>query len=498
MFTREELLAAAHVQPLGGTLPMRLPGAAVDSRLVQPGDLFVALPGANTDGHQFIGSAIAAGAGAILCARPAEVAGTRRVPQLVLDDPLVVLQRLAQARLARQPETKVVGITGSSGKTSTKEAVAALLSHLAPTLRTPASFNTETGLPLTVLRLEPEHHFAVLEMGAQRVGEIAMLCRIAPPCVGVITTVGPAHLEYFGSIEGVERAKSELVRALPADGFAILNADDRRVRRMARRTRARVVTYGQRVGADVRALRVGGDPLQGLRFTLTYGDQHARVHLNLPGEHAISTALAAAATALTCGLSIEAVAAGLGELRAPKRRGEIKAGPNGSTLVDDTYNANRQSVEAALRLLQAAKVPAGARRWAVLGDMFELGTHAAAEHALVGTMAASMVDELVVVGAETEHVADAAQAAGLPPGHIHHFVVDVSDQTALRQARQAAAACVRERAGPGDLILVKGSLGMGMDAVVATLQAPGAAIWELGSRSRTRSRVPEFARTGWE
>ncbi|HEY7783014.1 MAG TPA: UDP-N-acetylmuramoyl-tripeptide--D-alanyl-D-alanine ligase [Ktedonobacterales bacterium] len=499
MFTRDELLVAAHVKPRDGILPMRMPGAAVDSRLVQPGELFVALRGAQTDGHQFIAAAVAAGASAILCSAPDDTAAAHHIAQLVVPDPLATLQQLAHARLTRQPQTRVIGITGSSGKTSTKEATAALLAHLAPTLKTRASFNTETGLPLTILRLEPEHRFAVLEMGAQWVGEIAMLCRIAPPQIGIITTVGPAHLEYFGSIENVERAKGELVAALPADGIAIINADDRRVRRMDRRTKARVITYGRRVGADVRALRVGGDPLQGLRFTLTYDDQHARVHLNLPGEHAVSTALAAAAAALACGLSIEAAAAGLGELRPAKRRGEIKSGPNGATLVDDSYNANRQSVEAALRLIHSAKLPRGAHRWAILGDMFELGAHAAAEHALVGALAAELVDELVAIGAEACHVAEAALAAGMGADHVHLFTADVADASDRARALREAAALVRERARHSDLILVKGSLGMGMDAIVSALHvqevSPPAATWEISARPRNARRAPEYART---
>lgn len=497
MFTRDELLVAAQVKPLGGILPMRFPGAAVDSRLVQPGEVFIALRGANTDGQRFIAAAVAAGASAVVCSAPDDTATARKVPQLVVPDPLSVLQQLARARLAHQPQTVVIGVTGSAGKTSVKEAIAALLTHAAPTLKTHASFNTETGLPLTVLRLEPEHRYAVLEMGAQWVGEIAMLCRIAPPHIGVVTTVGPAHLEYFGSIENVERAKSELVRALPKAGIAILNDDDRRVRRMGRRTTARVLTFGRRVGADVRALRVSGDPLRGLRFTLTYGDQQARVHLNIPGEHAVSTALAAAAVALNCGLSIEAVAAGLGELRAPRRRGEIKDGPNGSILFDDSYNANRQSVEAALALLHAAKLPKGARRWAVLGDMFELGTHSAAEHALVGTAAASKVDELVAVGHDAAHLVRAARAAGLPADRIHLFQADVDEASDLAQARDAAATLVRERAGRGDLILVKGSLGMGMDAIVRALEThttdPSS---ESLPRGRGRGTLPGIAAYG--
>lgn len=495
MFTRDELIAVARVKPQGGPLPMRFSGAAVDSRLVRPGQLFVALRGEHTDGHLYIPAALDAGAAAVLCAQPHATATARGIPQLVVPDPLEVLQHLAQARLARQPQTTVIGITGSAGKTSTKEAVASLLAHLAPTLRTPASFNTETGLPLTVLGLEPEQRYAVLEMGAQWVGEIAMLCRIAPPKIGIVTLVGPAHLEMFGSIENVERAKSELVRALPDDGVAILNADDRRVRRMARKTKARVVTFGRHTSADVRALRISGDPLQGLRFTLVYGEHQARVHLNMPGQHAVSTALAAAAAALTCGMTIEAVAAGLGELRVPKRRGEIKSGAGGITIIDDSYNANRQSVEAALDTLHSAKLGKTARRWAVLGDMFELGQYAADEHSAVGRYAAGKVDELVAVGSDARDLAAAAETAGMAPDRIHLFAADVGDAAALASARDAAAALVRAHARPGDLVLVKGSLGMGMDSVVSQLAADAGLADAQSGRARGASRAQATSTT---
>jgi UDP-N-acetylmuramoyl-tripeptide--D-alanyl-D-alanine ligase len=466
MFTREELLAAAGVAPHGPALPARFPGAAVDSRLVRPGDLFVALYGTQTDGHRFIPDAIAAGASAVLSAHRYQPTDNTAIAQVTVSDPLEVLQDLARERLAHQTDLTVVGITGSSGKTSTKEAIAALLAGLAPTHKTPASFNTETGLPLTVLGLEPQHRYAVLEMGAQWVGEIAMLCRIAPPHIGVVTAVGPAHLQYFGSIEAVERGKSELVRALLEDGLAVLNADDERVRRMAGDTAAHVVTFGRARAADVRALRLSGDPLLGLRFTLAHGGAEERVRLRLPGGYAVYTALAAAAVALQCGLPLAAVAQGLSELRAPKRRGEIKPGVNGSTVVDDSYNANRQSVEGALALLGAAHITPGGRRWAVLGDMLELGAHSAAEHAQVGASAAATADELVTVGADVRHVTRAAGAAGLAAAHIHCFDANPGDAVALAAARDAAAALLRERLHSGDIVLVKGSLGMGMDAIV--------------------------------
>lgn len=471
MFTRDELLAAACGRAIGGVLPMCFAGGAVDSRSVQRGELFVALRGAQTDGHRFIGAAVRAGAAAILCAQPDQEALARGVPQVVVRDPLDVLQRLAQQHLRRQPYTRVIAITGSNGKTSVKEATASLLQRLAPTLKTVGNLNTETGLPLTLLRLDPEHRFAVLEMGAQWVGEITSLCRIAPPDIAVVTVVGPEHLEFFGSLANVVEGESEAVAALPAEGVAILNDDDKAVRAMAKRTRAHVLTYGHRPAASVRALRVSGDPLRGLRFTLAYAGQRVRVRLNIPGAHAVTTALAASAVALSCGMTPQAVAAGLGEIRPAKRRGEIKPGVNGATLVDDSYNANRQSAEAAVALLRGAKVPTGGRRWFVFGDMLELGTYAREEHAAVGTTAAGAVDELVLVGTDVRATADAAVHAGMPPGRVHLFSASLADAAALASARRQAAAAVRASLRAGDLVLVKGSLGVGMDAIVAELHA---------------------------
>lgn len=470
MFTREELLAAAGVQPIGGVLPMRFAGGAVDSRVVQRGELFVALRGTQTDGHRFIGAALHAGAAAILCAAPSAEAREHGVPQLVVQDPLDVLQRLAKRHLRSQPHTRVIAITGSNGKTSVKEAVASLLQHLAPTLKTWGNLNTETGLPLTLLRLNPEHRFAVLEMGAQWVGEIAALCRIAPPEIAVVTVVGPEHLEYFGSMENVAKGESEAIAALPAHGVAILNDDDKIVRRMARRTKARVLTYGHRPNADVRAMRVGGDPLSGLSFTIACGDQKARVRLHVPGEHAVTTALAAASIALCCGMNVQTAAAALGEIRPVKRRGELKRAYNGATLVDDTYNANRQSAVAAVELLRGAKIVDGARRWFIFGDMLELGSYSHDEHAAVGEAAAHAVDELVLVGSDVRATASAALRADMSPEHVHLFAAKLDNREAIAAARHEAAMFVRERLQPNDLVLVKGSLGVGMDAIVRELQ----------------------------
>jgi UDP-N-acetylmuramoyl-tripeptide--D-alanyl-D-alanine ligase len=470
MFTRDELIAAAGTQPLGGVAPLRFAGGAVDSRQVQRGELFVALRGAQTDGHRFIGAAIEAGAAAILCARPAAEAQAHGVPQVVVSDPLDVLQRLASQHLRRQPHTRVIAVTGSNGKTSVKEATATLLQHLAPTLKTEGNLNTETGVPLTLLRLNPAHRFAVVEMGAQWVGEIAALCRLAPPSIAVVTVVGPEHLEFFGSLENVAKAESEAVASLGSDGIAILNDDDRVVRNMRKQTTGQIVTYGHRLRAMVRAHHVMGDPLTGLRFTLEYGGRHERVLLAIPGEHAVTTALAASAVALSCDMTLPQVATGLSELRPVKRRGEIKPGVHGITLVDDTYNANRQSAEAAVALLHGARVPKGARRWFVFGDMLELGQHSHAEHAAVGTAAAGAVDELVLVGSDVRATAEAALKAGMAAQRVHLFEAELSDREALARARRQAADCVRTAVRQGEIVLVKGSFGVGMDEVVKELQ----------------------------
>ena len=471
MFTRDELLAVTGIaegEPQGGPLPVEFAGAAVDSRLVGPGELFIALRGERTDGHRFIAAAVRAGAAAVLCAQPDDFATSENIPQLVVADPVETLQRLAQARLARQPTTQVIGIAGSNGKTTVKEATATLLAHLAPTLKPVGSFNTEVGVPLTLLRLTEDHRYAVLEMGAQRIGEVALLCRIAPPQIGVVTVIGPEHLEYFGSLANVILGEREIVEALTSDGVAILNDDDPDVRAMSDYTRARIIRYGRGETADVRALDISGDPLPGMRFALAWQGQRADVRLRLPGVHAISTALAAASVALFCGMALPAVADALAEVKPSKRRGEILRAFNGATLVDDSYNANRQSALAALDLLREAHAARGARRWLLFGDMLELGEFAPSEHALVGAAAASL-DELALVGSEVRATAEGARAAGMPADRIHYFPASLDDPVALAAAQAEAAAYVRAHLQPGDLALVKGSLGAGMDALVRAL-----------------------------
>jgi UDP-N-acetylmuramoyl-tripeptide--D-alanyl-D-alanine ligase len=469
VFTGDELLTIAGVAPQGGSLPAEFAGAAVDSRLIQPGELFIALRGERTDGHRFIEAAIRAGAAAVLCARADAYATSQHIPQLVVANPVETLQRLAQARLARQPTTQVIGIAGSNGKTTVKEMTATLLAHLAPTLKPVGSFNTEVGVPLTLLRLTDDQRYAVLEMGAQRVGEVALLCRIAPPHIGVVTVIGPEHLEYFGSLQNVILGEREIVEALTADGIAILNDDDPDVRAMAEHTKAQVLRFGRSETAEARALDPMGDPLTGMSFTLAWKEEQADVQLHLPGAHAINMALAAASVALCCGMPLPEVAEALGEAHPAKRRGEILRAFNGATVVDDSYNANRQSALAALDLLRTAHGEPDARRWLLFGDMLELGAYAPSEHALVGAEAAVSADELVLVGSEVRAAFDGARAAGMPAERVHLYPASLQDAAGLAAAQAAAAAYVREHLQPNDLALVKGSLGAGMDALVKAL-----------------------------
>jgi UDP-N-acetylmuramoyl-tripeptide--D-alanyl-D-alanine ligase len=476
MFTSEELLAATAGVVVGGAPPVVFPGAAIDSRQVKPGELFVAIRGETTDGHRFIAAAVEHGAAAILCAQPDSEALERGVPHVVVADPLAALQETARQRLARQPETQVIAIAGSNGKTSVKEATAALLERLAPTLRTTGNLNTETGVPVSLLRLLPQHRYAVIEMGAQRVGEVATLCRIAPPQIAVVTVVGPEHLEFFGGMAQVIQAEGEIIDALASDGLAILNVDDADVYGMASRTQARILTYGRAEGADVCAMEVAGDTLTGVSFTLTHASQQASVQLHLPGAHAVSTALAAAAVALSCDMPLEEVAKALGSLRPAKRRGEVMPGANGCVVIDDSYNSNRQSALAALDTLRGAQISSGARRWFVFGDMLELGGYSPAEHAAVGAaLAQSGIERAVLVGQDTSYAYEAALAGGMEPERIAYYHAPLNDREELARAKEKAVALLMEQLSLGDLALVKGSLGVGMDTVVAALTGAEAA-----------------------
>ena len=429
-------------------------GAAVDSRLVVPGNLFVALPGERTDGHDHLDEAIRRGAAAILVTRPpADPSALGDVTVIRVADGTVALGAVAAGWRTRFAPL-VVGITGSIAKTSTKEAVAAVLATTVRTLKSEGNQNNEIGLPLTVLRLGPEYGAAVLEMGMYVGGEIADLAAIGRPQIGVVTAVQPVHLSRIGTLEAIERAKGELVEALPADGTAVLNADDPLVSAMDRRTAARVVRYGFSETADVRAEGVASVGFDGMRFRLVTpaGDRVASIPAL--GRLSVHNALAATATGLAAGVTLDRVVAGLrGGWGAPHRAEVVRL--RGVTVVDDSYNASTGSMLAALELL--AGLPG--RHVAVLGEMLELGDAHEAGHLTVGDAAASVAALLVVVGSGAGGIVEGAIAAGLDPARIHHVA---DDEDALE--------VLRPRLREGDTVLVKASRGIGLDRVVGALR----------------------------
>ncbi len=416
-----------------------------DSRKVGPGGLFVAFAGEKADGHDFAPAALAAGAAAVLGTRPLP-----GVPTVVVADPLAAMARLARAVLDRLDVT-VVGITGSSGKTTTKDLIGQLLGGLGPTVAPPGTFNNELGLPYTVLQSDAATRFLVLEMGARGIGHIKDLCEIAPPSVGVVVNVGVAHIGEFGSVEGIATAKSELVQALPADGLAVLNADDPRVAAMAAVTTAPVVLAGQAEGAGLRAVDVVLDERGRPSYTLMGGGEPARVELALTGAHQVGNTLLAAAVAQRCGMPWAELPGALARLRAlSTRRMDVFDRADGVTVIDDSYNANPASTAAALRALHTlggGDGPAGRRTVAVLGYHAELGAAEHDGHAEVGALAATLgVGLLIVVGESAAPILDGAASVR----HWEGESVLVSDQA-------AAIGVLRERLRAADVVLVKGS-----------------------------------------
>ncbi|WP_432977139.1 UDP-N-acetylmuramoyl-tripeptide--D-alanyl-D-alanine ligase [Dactylosporangium sp. CA-233914] len=432
-----------------------------DSRKVGPGSLFVAFAGANVDAHEFGPKAIADGATGVLGSRA--VPG---VPTIVVDDPRHALGLLARAVLDRLHEAgglTVVALTGSSGKTSTKDLVARLLSAHGPTVATAGSENNELGTPCTVLKADERTRFLVLEMGARGVGHLRYLCRIAPPDIAVVLNVGVAHIAEFGSVEGIAQAKGELVEALGPGGVAVLNADDERVRTMAARTGARVLLAGEAADAEVRASDVVALDRGRFGFTLNIpGAPAATVRLDVAGRHCVGNALHAAAVAALAGMQPAEIAAGLGDLEGlSSRRMDVFDRADDVTVIDDSFNANPASMAAALRALVA--VAGGRRKIAVLGFMAELGGYERAGHEEVGRLAAELgVDRLVAVSEQAAPILDGAAAVASWGGDS----VLVTDQ-------EAAVALLRAELLPRDVVLVKGSRYRTWD-VADALRAEGA------------------------
>ncbi len=485
----------------GDPPPLSLPAtpilsAVIDSRDVQAGGLFVALLGPNTDGHKFIGAALSSGAGAILCERRGLqefnrsdalivicTADERLLPALdthrrdlslaqrpvvyVVDDSTEALQRVgAFQRLHRtHAALRVVGITGSVGKTSTKELAASVLSQRYSTYRNIGNLNSEQGLPLTLLGLTHDHERAVLEMGMYALGEIRLLCNLTRPHIGVITNVGPVHLERLGSMEAIAQAKAELVEALPdADhgGVAILNWDDERVRAMANLTEARIFRYGLTPEAELWADEIESAGMEGIRFRFHHrpeGGKENSLYVKVPllGRHSVHTALRAAAVGLVEGLTWQEIATGL-QRSSGHLRLVVVPGINGSTVIDDTYNASPTSTLAALNLLADLQNGTHQRRIAVLGDMRELGNYTEEGHKVVGIRTAAVTEVLVTVGELGRIIGEEALAVGFDPANVH--ILTSADEV---------IAHLQTLIQPGDLILVKGSRAVGMDRIVSEI-----------------------------
>jgi UDP-N-acetylmuramoyl-tripeptide--D-alanyl-D-alanine ligase len=427
-----------------------------DSRSVEPGGLFVAVVGERVDGHDFAGNAVAAGAAAVLGQHPTGVA------TVVVPDPVAALGLLARAVRDRLDSCRVIGLTGSQGKTSTKDLLAQVLATAGPTIAPAGSLNNELGVPLTVLRADATTRHLVVEMGARGVGHIAALCDVAAPDVGLVLNVGVAHLGEFGSREGIAQAKGELVEALPDSGLAVLNADDPLVAAMAARTRARVLSYGQSASADVRVVDLELDAAGRPAFTLVAGAERVPVQLRLLGAHQASNAAAAAAVAIGLGLGPAAVGAALSDATATSAwRMEPHERADGVLVLNDAYNANPDSMRAALQTLQVVARGRGARSVAVLGSMRELGPDAAAEHESIGRFAADVgLDRLVAVGEEAGPVH--AGAVGHPDWRGRSVPV-----AGVEEANQLLAGLVQ----PGDVVLVKASRAEGLERVAERLLA---------------------------
>ena len=453
----DDLLAATGARLLGPTSVTSFATAAVDSRNVVPGCLFVALRGERTDGHRFAADAVAAGATVLLVEHLVELPADAQVAVLQVADPLNALQEMAAWWRARS-SVRVVGITGSTGKTIAKEIVADVLSRTLRVLRNDGNLNSETGLPMTLLRLEPWHEASVLEMSMYTEGEIARLVEIARPEVGVVLAVHPTHLERAGSLDAIARAKSELPAALPPDGLAVLNADDPRVAAMRSVTAATVRTFGLGPGADVRATEIESQGVEGTTFMLEAPWGRRRLHSAIPGRHLVPHALAAAAVADHFGVPLDDVEAALAAGSRADHRMAVVEATAGATVIDDTYNASPVSVGAALDFLGESPLPPGRARYAVLGDMLELGPDEERLHREIGTRAAAVADALVAVGERGRWIAEGARAAGL------RRVSEAAD------ADDSVAVVERDLApGVGDLLLVKGSRGIELDRLVAAL-----------------------------
>ena len=434
---------------------MEIKGISIDSRTVREGELFIAIRGDRYDGHDFVPDAIRKGAwGAIvdrnaLEAKYSDISGLRNV--IPVEDTLFSLQEMSLMH-RKKFSVPVIAVTGSNGKTTTKEMLAAILRQKGPVLKNEGNLNNHIGVPLTLLKLEARHKTAIIEMGMSGLGEIETLTRLAMPSVGVITNIGPAHLQFLGSTDTVAQAKGELLQMMRSDGTAVLNADDRFFTTLRKKYAGPVLSFGIDQPADVRA----GDIAQGrdlTDFTLHAEGRSVLVRLRTVGRHNVYNALAAATAALATGLPLETVKFGLEEFRPVSMRSELKE-MNGRTVLADYYNANPASVKAAIETL--ASLTGVKRAVAVLGDMLELGDAGQEAHREIGRTAARLgIGILICVGPLSRHIAEGAAAAGMDRERV--FEAETTEQGAAR---------LIEHSRPGDTVLIKGSRGMKMEKVL--------------------------------
>lgn len=430
-----------------------LSGVSTDSRNLSPGELFVPLRGARFDGHDYLMQAVQNGAAACLSE---EVVAGLSVPVVRVADTLQALGDLAAANRLNL-HGPLIGITGSAGKTTTKEMLAAILGQQAPGLKTAGNFNNLIGLPLTLLQLKPEHRWAVIEMGTSALGEIERLTEIAAPTVGVITNVGPAHLETLKGLDGVARAKGELYAGLKG-GTAVINMDDERVARLPVANGVQKIGYGMSEQAAVRAVNIQAGAVS-VTFDLILADGDYTVRLKTPGLHNVLNALAAAAAAHALQVEPEVIISGLESFEAVPGRMNLFPMPGGGVLLDDSYNANPLSAAAALNILRLQK--GGGRKIAVLGDMLELGEDAGRMHREIGALAANNADLLLAVGSFAAEICAGAEEAGMS----RELMIETKTcEEAIEQVLQLQRS--------GDCILVKGSRGVQLDKLAAALQSP--------------------------
>ena len=467
---KSEHIAALTQGELWGETAVALQGWSLDSRKIIPGLAFIALKGEHTDGHRYIKQAWEAGASVVL----AELSGLQEFGLVNSDVPagraivgvrncVEALQKLAAA-WCEELNAQVVGITGSNGKTTTKDMVAAVLSAEYSTHKNQENYNNELGLPLTILNAPPATEIMVLEMGMRGLGQIKALCDICKPSLGIITNIGTTHLELLGTKENIARAKWELIDSLPREGIAILNAEDYYSVQKAAHSEVQKVFYGikgQYGQPDIRGINVRAGSGLNTSFEIGAGEKKALVNLPLPGEHNVLNALAALAAGLKLGVSLDKGARALQELKLSKMRLEIVEAINHSIVINDVYNANPVSMQASLKVLAER---GGEKTIAILGEMYELGESTVEGHREVGRTAASLgIKELITVGSLAQEIARGARDNGFPPSKLH--CCDSCEQAASQ------AQTLIEKFGPGTWLLIKGSRGMKMERVSQQLAA---------------------------